>query len=127
MTDRRGRRAWRELTGWAARGSEPDYRFSLANERTFLAWVRTALAIMAAAVAVVQLVDTGRLHEFRRALGVLLAVLGLVIGVAAYPRWAAIQRAMRLGEPLPPVRLLPVVGAVLVLIGIGVFVLVVGG
>lgn len=123
----RPRPAWRDPSAWAERGSEPDYRFSLANERTFLAWVRTALAIMAAAVALVQLVDSGHLHEFRRALGVVLAVLGLSISVAAYPRWAAIQRAMRLGEPMPPVRLLPVVGAVLVLIGVGVFVLVVGG
>lgn len=35
---------------------EPDYRFTLANERTFLAWQRTALGLLAAAVALVQLV-----------------------------------------------------------------------
>jgi len=35
---------------------EPDYRFTLANERTFLAWQRTALGLLAAAVAVVHLV-----------------------------------------------------------------------
>ncbi len=35
---------------------EPDYRFTLANERTFLAWQRTALGLLAAAVAVVQFV-----------------------------------------------------------------------
>jgi putative membrane protein len=34
---------------------EPDYRFTLANERTFLAWQRTALGLLAAAVAAVQL------------------------------------------------------------------------
>src|SRR3984893_15268857 len=40
--------------GWCpvAEG-EPDYRFTLANERTFLAWQRTALGLLAAAVAVV--------------------------------------------------------------------------
>ena len=31
-------------------GQEPDPRFSLANERTFLAWIRTALALAAAAI-----------------------------------------------------------------------------
>ena len=42
--------------GRAAPEFEPDYRFTLANERTFLAWERTALGLLAAAVAVVQLV-----------------------------------------------------------------------
>lgn len=31
---------------------EPDVRFTLANERTFLAWIRTSLAFLAVAVAV---------------------------------------------------------------------------
>jgi hypothetical protein len=31
---------------------EPDYRFTFANERTFLAWIRTALALIAGGVAV---------------------------------------------------------------------------
>ncbi|WP_143342795.1 YidH family protein, partial [Crossiella equi] len=33
-------------------GEEPDPRFTLANERTFLAWIRTSLGLMAAGVAV---------------------------------------------------------------------------
>jgi putative membrane protein len=126
MAEPPAERSWRARLTWSELGEEPDYRFSLANERTFLAWVRTALAIMAAAVAVVQLVEHGRLHEFRRELGILLAVLGMVISLAAYPRWAANQRAMRLGQPLPKPRLLPVVGVALVLIAIGVLVLVIG-
>ena len=36
---------------WWLAGKTPDYRFTLANERTFLAWIRTALALMAGAVA----------------------------------------------------------------------------
>ena len=38
------------MTRWwvsADDGEEPDYRFTLANERTFLAWVRTALGLLA--------------------------------------------------------------------------------
>lgn len=33
-------------------GSEPDPRFTLANERTFLAWIRTVLAVITGGVAV---------------------------------------------------------------------------
>ncbi len=112
---------------WYTQGEEPDYRFSLANERTFLAWTRTALAVMAAAVAVAQLLPDAHDSGLRRALGVVLAVLGVVIGAAAYPGWVANQRAMRLRQPLPRPRLLPLVGGVLVLIGIGAVVLVVTG
>ncbi len=39
---------------WWLAGKKPDYRFTLANERTFLAWIRTALALMAGAVGVDQ-------------------------------------------------------------------------
>lgn len=104
-------------------GDEPDYRFSLANERTFLAWVRTALAIMAAAVAIVQLVPELHLHGLRHELGAVLALLALVISVSAYPRWHANQRAMRLSEPLPRSSLLPLVGVVLTVVAIAVVVI----
>ena len=57
---------------------EPDYRFTLANERTFLAWQRTSLGLLAAAVAVVQLVPELAIPGARRALGVLLAALAIL-------------------------------------------------
>jgi putative membrane protein len=120
------RPAWRTRE-WQDAGDEPDYRFTLANERTFLAWVRTALAVLAAAVAVAQLVPHAGSEPLRRAVGALLTVLGLASGISAYPRWAANQRAMRLGRPLPKSRLLPLVSVALVLVGIGAFVLVVAG
>jgi putative membrane protein len=108
-------------------GEEPDYRYSLANERTFLAWIRTALAVMAAAVAVVQLVSSSDLHGLRRELGVALAVLGLIISAAAFPRWFRNQRAMRLRQPLGRSVLLPVVGVVLTLVGVAVLVISLAG
>jgi putative membrane protein len=86
---------------WSQLGSDPDYRFSLANERTFLAWVRTALAFIAGAVALEQLVPSFTVHGVRAALSVLLALFGLVAAVGAYRHWARSERAMRLGEPLP--------------------------
>jgi len=80
-------------------GSAPDYRFTLANERTFLAWVRTALAMMAGGVAVVQFVPG--LDALRHALGILLIVMGGLLSAVSYRNWERAERAMRTGAPLP--------------------------
>ncbi len=92
---------------WHEHGSDPDYRFTLANERTFLAWIRTALALVAAAVALKQLVPPFRVPGLRTGLSVLLAVLGLSIAVTAYRHWVSCEVAMRRAEPLPRARLMP--------------------
>lgn len=88
-------------TPWWEQGSDPDYRFSLANERTFLAWIRTALALLAAAVALEQLVPSFSVPAVRTALSLALALFGLLAGVAAYLNWRSNELAMRLGRPLP--------------------------
>lgn len=81
-------------------GGEPDYRFSFANERTYLAWVRTALALLAAGVAL-DVVDLELAGGLQRGLAVLFVGLGLLAAVAAWWRWALSERAMRRGRPLP--------------------------
>jgi putative membrane protein len=80
---------------------EVDYRFTLANERTFLAWQRTALGLLAAAVALVQLVPELTVPGARRVLGVLLAVLAILTSGMGLLRWTQADRAMRRGHPLP--------------------------
>jgi putative membrane protein len=85
----------------AASGFEPDYRFTLANERTFLAWERTALGLLAAAVAVVQLVPELAIPGARHILGVLLAVLATLTAGVGLLRWTQFDRAIRSGMPLP--------------------------
>jgi putative membrane protein len=80
---------------------EPDYRFTLANERTFLAWQRTALGLLAAAVAVVQLVPELTIPGARHALGLLLAVLATLTSALGLLRWEQADRAIRRGGPLP--------------------------
>jgi putative membrane protein len=80
---------------------EPDYRFTLANERTFLAWQRTALGLLAAAVAVFQLVPELTIPGTRHVLGVLLAVLATATAGAGLRRWEQVDRAIRRGMPLP--------------------------
>ena len=80
---------------------EPDYRFTLANERTFLAWQRTALGLLAAAVAVVQLVPELTIPGARHALGLVLAVLATLTSAMGLLRWKQADRAMRRNSPLP--------------------------
>ena len=85
-----------------ALGTEPDPRFTFANERTFLAWIRTALGFLAAGVAVAAVARlAGVLGLETRIASIVLIVCGLVCGVAAFRRWMINERAMRLGEPLP--------------------------
>ena len=108
---------------WQSEGDEPDYRFSLANERTFLAWIRTALALLAGAVAIIQFLPSSALVGLRTAFAAVLAVGGTVLPVVAYRRWSAVQRAMRLGRSLPVTPLLAVVAAVIGVLGAGLVVL----
>ncbi len=83
-------------------GAEPDPRFTFANERTFLAWSRTALALVVAGLGVVQLLPPfPGVPWGRHVLGVPLIVFGAVVAVAAYGEWVRSQRALRLGQPLP--------------------------
>jgi putative membrane protein len=89
---------------------EPDYRFTLANERTFLAWFRTALALIAGGVAVVQLLPPLAFPGARHVLGVLLSVTGAALALVAVLRWRRVQVAMRRGEALPPTRIPLVLG-----------------
>jgi putative membrane protein len=82
--------------------TEPDPRFTLANERTFLAWNRTALALIAAGLGIVQLLPPFPGVPFgRHIVGIPLIVFGAVIAVAAYRELKRNQAAMRRGEPLP--------------------------
>lgn len=78
-----------------------DYRFTLANERTFLAWIRTALALIAGGVAVVQLVPALSIPGIRHGLGMVLTAAGGVLAVLAVQRWRNVQTAMQEGDELP--------------------------
>jgi putative membrane protein len=83
-------------------GKDPDYRFTLANERTFLAWIRTALALAAGGLGAVTILDDFPGEE---ALGIGLLALSFLTAATAYRRWALNEQAMRLDEPLPSSRL----------------------
>ncbi|WP_426241804.1 YidH family protein [Nocardioides sp. LHG3406-4] len=76
---------------------EPDYRFTLANERTLLAYERTTIGLVAAAVAVVHLIDGAG----SMLLAVALLIAGAVAAVGGYFRFRAVDHAIRRGDPLP--------------------------
>lgn len=81
-------------------GDEPDPRFTLANERTLLAWNRTALALIAGGLAIGHLLDFE--STFARVLASLTPMaLGAVVSVASLQRWYRVQVALRHGRPLP--------------------------
>lgn len=91
---------------WRKTGTTPDYRFSLANERTFLAWIRTSLALLAGAVAIDQLAPSIAPDPVRIALCVILALIGAGLAALAYHRWGRMEAAMRQDIELPFSRLL---------------------
>ena len=97
-------------------GEMPDYRFSLANERTFLAWIRTGLALIAGGLACAQFLPPLPIAHLREGIAVLLLVLGALVALRAVDRWARTERAMRLKQDLPPSRF-PAVLAIVVAFG----------
>lgn len=81
-------------------GSEPDPRFTLANERTFLAWIRTSLALLAGGVAL-EAIELPIAGPWRTAASILLIVIGIAAPVWAWVGWARSERAARTSTPLP--------------------------
>jgi putative membrane protein len=92
---------------------DPDARFSYANERTFLAWIRTALGLITAGLAITQLLPPFHVAGGRRLVGLPLIALGVAISAASIHTWHANERSMRLGLPLPR-SALPLITAIVV-------------
>lgn len=102
-------------------GNEPDYRFTFANERTFLAWIRTALALVAGGVAVDAL-DLAMSDVLQRVVAAVLLLLGVASALSAWLRWARSERAIRRGEPLPSLGFSAVLAATVLLTALAVLV-----
>ncbi|KQR39957.1 YidH family protein [Microbacterium sp. Leaf159] len=106
-------------------GEEPDPRFSLANERTFLAWLRTALAMYAAAFALEALALPDAV-AWRIAAAAVFLVLGTLAALQAWFGWSAAETAMRRSSPMPDLGVggVIVIGIIVAaaLVTIGIFV-----
>jgi putative membrane protein len=102
--------------------AHPDYRFTLANERTLLAWLRTALALVAGGVAVATYAPDLGVPGGSGAVALGLVLIGLATAVAGYRRWRANEDAIRNDRPLPQGGLLALlataVAAVVVVVGV---------
>lgn len=109
-------RRWFDPRELRSVGQSPDYRFSLANERTFLAWLRTGLALIAGGLAAAQFLPRLPLAHLREVIAVALLLLGATVAIRAVDHWARTERAIRLGEELPASRF-PAVLAIAVAIG----------
>ena len=83
------------------RDEAPDVRFSYANERTFLAWNRTSLALVTAGLAITQLLPPFDFPGGRRLIGLPLIALGTLTAFLSYRHWLANEQAMRTQQPLP--------------------------
>ena len=101
-------------------GSEPDPRFSLANERTALAWVRTGLALIAGGIALTSVAALTGLPAFLDVVALLACLFGGTIAVIALVSWRSVERALRRGDPLPAPRALGWLVSLVVIAAVGV-------
>lgn len=92
-------------------GIEPDPRFTLANERTFLAWIRTSLALLAGGIAIEAFTSGLFVEPVRKGLAVLLLFLGMMLSAGAAVRWIRVERSMRNKSPLPMPLMAPFLAA----------------
>jgi putative membrane protein len=104
---------------WWQLGRRPDYRFSLANERTFLAWIRTALALIAGAIGIDQFASHLGSSQMRTILTLALFAVGGLLGGMAYHRWARTEAAMRLDTDVPRTVMLPMLTAFVAVLAVG--------
>ncbi|GAA4895415.1 DUF202 domain-containing protein [Tessaracoccus lubricantis] len=98
-------------------GQEPDARFSMANERTYLAWIRTSLALLAGGIAL-EVLGLGIHDGFRIAASLILLTAGTVAAPLGWWSWARYEKALRQGQPLPSTFFALPVAAVVGLVGV---------
>ncbi len=103
-------------------GEDPDIRFSLANERTALAWLRTGLGLVAGGVALTSLATFAELNIMIDIVAMVACLSGGIVAFYALTTWRRNERAMRLNQPLPPPVLLPALA-----IGVAIIALLLAG
>ncbi len=105
-------------------GEAPDYRFSLANERTFLAWIRTALGFLAAGLGLNQLAPDIANPVIRDLLALSLCLLAGGLAIFSYLRWLCNEKAMRLKEDLPYTHSLLIISLIMTIVAMTLMMLV---
>lgn len=102
---------------------EPGVQTTLANERTYLAWLRTSLGLVAAGIAVVRLLPPFGFPGARQITGLVLVAVGVYVAATAHRRWRKIEEAVRLGRPIPPPTVAWVMAVTIAIVGTVIIVL----
>ncbi|MCW4354397.1 DUF202 domain-containing protein [Hoyosella sp. YIM 151337] len=97
----------------------PDERFTLASERTFLAWMRTALGLMVAGIAIIHVVPDFSTQTFRSIIGFAFVALACVAAVEGLRRWRQVSNALATGSDMPGPRALTVITIGVTVVGVG--------
>ena len=79
----------------------PSTQVVLANERTFLAWIRTSLALVVTGVAL-EAFEVPIPAGWRTTSASLFVLLGIAAAVQAWIGWRATDAAAKRGDPVPP-------------------------
>lgn len=108
----------RSKTAWRNEGEAPDYRFSLANERTYLAWIRTALALLAGAIGIDQLTPDLANPTVRILISSFLCLCSGLLAVFAYRRWSQNEKAMRTNAQLKYTGFLKIISIIMLFLTI---------
>lgn len=108
-------------------GEDPDPRFTLANERTFLSWIRTSLALLGGGIAVEALTQNVFDPPVRTLLAVVLLVLGALLAAGAFTRWLRVERSLRHKRSLPLPLIAPLLGIGAAVISVVLIVVLVQG
>lgn len=102
------------------KGGEPDPRFTLANERTLLAWLRTSIALAIAGVGIVAISDLVEPAWLVEVFAVTAFAGGAATAALGYLHWQRVEAAMRQGQPLPaPTALLAVLATIVAVVLFG--------
>lgn len=83
--------------------SRVDPQTALSNERTFLSWIRTSLALVVTGVALVAF-DLPIPMGWRVAAGGVFGVLGVIAAAQAWLGWHHTDRELSQGAPVPRLR-----------------------
>jgi putative membrane protein len=107
------------IDGSMTDNDRPDERFTLASERTFLAWMRSSLALLAGGLAMIHLVPEFSTGWVRTTLGLILIGLAAAAALVGLRRWSQVEKALREGAPMPPPHELRLFAVALTVVALG--------
>ncbi|MGC0365626.1 putative membrane protein [Rhodococcus sp. 27YEA15] len=102
--------------------NRPDERFTLASERTFLAWMRTALALLAGGIAMLELIPGWSTGWVRTGIALVLIAMAAAAALTGMRRWLQVKKALETGADMPSPHMLWLfaVGLAAIAVSVGV-------